>query len=113
MSDRDRPSAVRVFGKSIYTLSAGWFVAVLWLWGAAIRQHVVRQGAPPPAYGVDTLIAGCVPAAILVWAGVMCGRWAGAAPSAAVHRREWWQAFWWSAVPNLLLLAAVWAMVQG
>ena len=44
--------------------------------------------------------------------GVIINRWTGPAPDGALQRREWWHAFWWSAVPNLLLLITVWVMIQ-
>lgn len=107
-----RPSAVRVFGKSMHTLSAGWVVSVAWLWLAEIQQHLLRQGIPPPYYAIWTIVSGLVPAALLAYAGLVMNRWSGQAPDAQLERREWWHAFWWSAVPNALLLITVWVMIQ-
>jgi hypothetical protein len=112
MSDRIRTSAVRVFGKSMRTLSAGWMAAVAWLWIAEVQQHLLRHGAAPAHYGIRTLLSGLLPASLLACAGLVCSRWAGAAPTQAVDRREWWRAFWWSAVPNALLIGTVWVMLQ-
>jgi hypothetical protein len=107
-----RTSAVRVFGKSMHTLSGGWVVAVAWLWIAEIQQHVLRQGVPPPSYAMNTMLLGLVPAALIACMGVIINRWTGPAPNGAMQRREWWHAFWWSAVPNVMLLITVWVMIQ-
>jgi hypothetical protein len=107
-----RTSAVRVFGKSMHTLSGGWVVAVAWLWIAEIQQHVLRQGVPPPSYAMNTMLLGLVPAALIACTGVIINRWTGPAPNGALQRREWWHAFWWSAVPNVMLLITVWVMIQ-
>jgi hypothetical protein len=112
MSDRIRTSAVRVFGKSMHTLSAGWMAAVAWLWIAEVQQQLLRHGAPPPQYGARTLLSGLIPASLLACAGLVCSRWAGAAPTQVVERREWWHAFWWSVIPNALLIGTVWVMLQ-
>lgn len=107
-----RTSAVRVFGKSMHTLSAGWMAAVAWLWIAEVQQQLLRNGAWPPAYGARTAMSGLLPASLLALAGFICHQWTGAAPTRALQRREWWHAVWWSAVPNLLLLGTVWVMIQ-
>ena len=36
----------------------------------------------------------------------------GPAPYRALERREWWHAFWWTLMPNLLLAVTVWVMLQ-
>jgi hypothetical protein len=107
-----RPSAVRVFGKSMHTFSGGWIVAVAWFWSAEVQQFILRQGVPPPQYAIGTMVNGLLPAAVMALAGMAIGRWAGPAPDALSQRREWWHAFWWSAVPNALLLITVWVMIQ-
>ena len=107
-----RPSAVRVFGKSMHTFSAGWVVSVAWLWIAEVQQHLLRQGVAPPNYAAATLISGLVPAVLLALAGIALNRWTGPAPDAGLQRREWWHAFWWSFVPNAMLLVTVWVMIQ-
>ncbi len=96
----------------MHTLSAGWMAAVTWLWIAEIQQQLLRHGGMPPYYGARTLVSGVLPASLLAFAGLMCAQWAGAAPTPALQRREWWQAFWWSAVPNALLLITVWVLIQ-
>lgn len=113
MTDRRKTSHVRVFGKSMYTLSAGWMGAVGWLWIAEVQQHVLRKGLPPPQYALGTMGGGVLPAVMLALAGLILGRLTGPAPLKSLERREWWHAFWWSAVPNALLLITVWVMIQG
>lgn len=112
MNDRPAPSQVRIFGKSMYTLSAGWFLAVAWLWIAEIQQHLLRHGEPPPEYAQATMTGGIVPAVLLGLTGFVIGRATGRAPDQTLERREWWHAFWWSVVPNALLFSAAWVMIQ-
>src|SRR5215203_1752929 len=112
MSDQPRPSQVRVLGKSMYTLSAGWFLAIAWLWIAEIQQHMLRHGEPPPEYARATISGGILPVVLLGLTGFVIGRATGRAPAPLLERREWWQAFWWSLVPNALLFFAAWVMIQ-
>jgi len=107
-----RTSAVRVFGKSMHTLAAGWIISVAWLWIAEVQQHLLRQGVAPPGYALNTLVLGLIPAALIALTGRMINRWAGPAPDNSMQRREWWHAFLWSVVPTALLLATVWVMIQ-
>jgi len=111
MNYSSTPSAVRVFGKSMHMLAAGWAVAVAWLWVAQIQQHVLREGYAPPDYGLGTAIGGLIPSVLIALLGVAINRWAGRAPNKWLQRYEWLQAFWWSAVPNLLLLISVRVMI--
>jgi uncharacterized protein involved in response to NO len=106
------PSQIRVFGKSMYVLAAGWIAAVAWLWLAGVQQHVSRNGAPPPNYALDMMGYGVVPAIVIALLGFAIARWTGRAPHPDLERREWWHAFWWSAVPNWLLFTTVWVMIQ-
>ncbi len=112
MTDRVRTSAVRVFGKSMHTLSAGWIAAIGWLWVAAIQQHMLRHDVAPPNYAAGTLVSGIIPALLLAALGAIINRWTGPAPDPALQRREWWAAFWWSLVPNAMLFTTVWVMIQ-
>jgi hypothetical protein len=107
------PSSIRVFGKSLHVLAAGWTVSVAWLWLAELRQHVRRHDVLPPDYAVATLITGTVAALILEAVAVLFVRWTGGAASSTLERREWHHAFWWSAFPNVMLLYAVYLMVFG
>ena len=107
-----RTSAVRVFGKSMHTFAIGWIASVVWLWIAAIQQHLLRQGVAPPGYAVSTLVLGLIPAAGIALVGRTINRWAGPAPTGALQRREWIAASLWSVVPTALLLVTVWVMIQ-
>jgi hypothetical protein len=106
------PSRLRVLAKSFYWFGAGWAVAVGWLWIAEVQQHIQRRGTPPPAYGMNTAISGVAPALLIALVGFYVAKWTGCAPDNALERQEWSQAFWWSFVPNALLLATVWIMIQ-
>jgi hypothetical protein len=110
--DPNAPSGVRVFGKSMHVLAAGWLLSVGWLWIATVQQHIDRQGSAPDRYAIETLIGGVFPAAMIWLVGIVIERWAGRAPNKWLQRREWIHAFWWSAVPNALLLFTVWVMLQ-
>ena len=111
MVDPNKPSSVRVFGKSLHFLTAGWVAAIAWLWLAGLEQYVVRNGSAPADFGMSTLIAGMVSAIGIEAAAIGCVRWTGRAPARWLERQEWHHAFWWSAVPNLLLLATVYLMI--
>jgi hypothetical protein len=107
----DRPSALRVLKKSLHFLSAGWAVSVGWLWVAQLQVNVSRFGAPPADYAVGTLIEGVFPAALVELLAVVLDRWMVTAPGFADPRREWVHAFWWTVVPNLLLLGTAYLMI--
>ena len=96
----------------MYVLAAGWVVAVGWLWMAELQQFIRRHCGPPPDYAAATMTSGFVPALFIALLGVLVGRWTGRAPEPELERREWWHAFWWSAVPNWLLFMTVWVMIQ-
>jgi hypothetical protein len=110
--DPNAPSAVRVFGKSMYVLAAGWVISVAWLWVATLNQHILRRGAAPDYYALDAMATGLLPAVLMAFAGVVIVRWAGPARHKWVKRREWIHSFWWSFVPNALLFLTVWVMIQ-
>jgi hypothetical protein len=112
MSHPPSTSGVRVFGKSMHVLAAGWLLSIVWLWISQLQQYVHRDGVAPAGYAAETLAAGIFPAAVVVLGGMAVERWAGSAPTSAMGRREWHHAFWWSIVPNLLLLLAVYVMIQ-
>lgn len=96
----------------MHTFAIGWIASVVWLWIAAIQQHLLRQGVAPPGYAVSTLVLGLIPAAGIALVGRTINRWAGPAPTGAMQRREWIAASLWSVVPTALLLATVWVMIQ-
>jgi hypothetical protein len=106
-------SSLRVLGKSLHLLAAGWTLSVVWLWLAELRQHVRRHDALPADYAVATLIAGSMAALILEAIAVGLVRWTGSAELPAIERREWHHALWWSVFPNVMLLYAVYLMVFG
>lgn len=108
-----RHSHVRIFAKSLHLLAVGWTLAVAWLWMAGLRQYVRRHDELPADYGMATLITGSVSAIVIELLALAFVRWAGAAATDAVQRREWHHAFWWAAFPNLLLLYTVYLLIYG
>lgn len=112
MTGRPRTSHIRVLGKSMYVLSAGWIGSVAWLWIAEVQQHMRRHGEAPPSYGMATLSGAVIPAVAMFVSGLVISRWAGSAPERSLERREWWHAFWWCVVPNLQLIGTAWVMIQ-
>lgn len=105
-----RPSALRVLKKSLHFLSAGWGVSVCWLWIAQIQMNLARYGAAPADYAIGTIIEGVFPAALVELMAVLLDRWMVTAPGIADPRREWRHAFWWTLVPNIMLLGTVYLM---
>ncbi len=108
-----RPSAVRIFGKSLRVLAIGWALAVAWLWFAEMRQHIRRHEVLPPNYAAATLAAGTVATLALEALALAFMRWTGAADTHALQRREWIHAFWWALFPNAMLLYAAYVMIFG
>jgi hypothetical protein len=106
-------SSMRVLGKSLHLLAAGWTMSVAWLWLAELRQHVRQHDVLPPDYAMATLITGGMAALILEVIAVGFVRWTGSAALPTIERREWHHAFWWSVFPNVMLLYAVYLMVFG
>lgn len=113
MTDFSAPSSVRVFGKSLHLLAAGWMAAMAWLWLAALNQALLRRGAVPEDFGASMLIGGLLSALAIEAVAVMVVRWTGRAPRPGLERREWHHAFWWSAVPNALLFTTVYLMIEA
>lgn len=111
--DPTRPSAVRVFGKSMHVLALGWMIAVVWLWVAGVQQHMLREGGMPADYGLPLLAFGAVIGMVLEAAALPVTRWTGRAPNQTLERREWRHAFWWSLVPNAMLWATVYLMIAS
>jgi hypothetical protein len=108
---RPRPSAIRVLHKSLHLLSAGWFASVWWLWLAQIEQSLRRVGAVPDDYAAATLIVGTIPVILVEICAVLLGKWMVTAPGVAAPAREWHHAFWWTLVPNLMLLGTAYLMI--
>src|SRR5262245_49013806 len=113
MTDFSEPSSIRVFGKSLHWLAAGWTVAIWWLWLASINQSLVRRNVMPDNYAISILIAGFVSALAIEAAALLIGRSPGRGPRTGLERREWRIAFWWSAVPNALLFLTVYVMIEA
>lgn len=105
------PSSVRVFAKSLHWLAAGWALSVGWLWIAGIRQQLVRQGGVPLDFGMATLVAGSLSTLAIEIFAVWLIRSIGTAPHPVLEQREWHHAFWWSLVPNLLLVGTAYLMI--
>lgn len=108
-----QPSGVRVFAKSLHFLAAGWLVSVAWLWIATVQQHRVRWGRMPDDYAIGTLIWAAGSTLAIEITARWLVRWCGTAPERRLEFREWHHAFWWSVVPNLLLLGTAYLMILG
>jgi len=106
-------SSVRVFAKSVYLTAWGWFASIWWLWLAGMQQHLRREGAFPPDYGMAILLGGAATGVVIWLAGKWLIRKTGSAPDAALQQREWHHAFWWALYPNLMLLGTVWLMITA
>lgn len=113
MTDTAHPSAVRVFGKSLYMLAGGWGTAILWLWLVGLRQHVERFGTTPDDFAISLVIAGVVPMLALALLARTFGKLTGAAPTAEQEKNEWRHAFWWALFPNLFLLSTAYLLIFG
>ncbi|OFW31537.1 MAG: hypothetical protein A3H97_03395 [Acidobacteria bacterium RIFCSPLOWO2_02_FULL_65_29] len=89
-------------------------MSVCWLWVAQVQMNISRYGAPPANYAVGTLLEGVFPAALVELMAAWLARWMVTAPGWADPRREWHHAFWWTLVPNILLLGTAYLMtVEG
>ena len=106
-----RPSAIRVLHKSLHLLSAGWFASVWWLWLAQIEQGLRRLGMVPGDYAAATLIVGAIPVILVEICAGLLGKWMVTAPGVAAPGREWHHAFWWTLVPNLMLIGTAYLMI--
>jgi hypothetical protein len=96
----------------MYVLASGWFGSVIWLWVAELQQYIYRHDQAPPYYSAGTVFGAVIPALLIAFSGKVITFLTGRAPTDVLERREWWHAFWWSAVPNALLLVTVWVMIQ-
>jgi hypothetical protein len=108
-----RPSQIRIFGKSLHLLAAGWTMCVGWLWLAELRQHVRRHDVLPADYAMATLVTGTISAVVLEMVALLIMRWSRSAVQPAVQRREWHHAFWWSIFPNVMLLYTAYLLIFG
>jgi hypothetical protein len=105
--DPSKPSGVRVLGRSLFMIAAGWLLASGWLWLTAVQQ----PGMSSHAFGLATIAAATVPAAIMALIGYLFGRYVGRASYPELNWREWRHAFGWSIVPNALLLSTAWLIL--
>jgi len=105
------PSAVRVFSKSLHLLAAGWTLCAV-LIGMADVQQRARRDHITTDFLVATLVHWAAGVLLVEALAIGVARLAGPAPT-PVERREWRQAVWWSAVPNLLLLGTALLLVAG
>ena len=110
---RERVSSVRVFGKSLHMLAAGWAASIGWLWVAAVNQQLQRTGTVPGDFGLSLVALGVLSGIVLEITALYVVKLTGAAPLRILQREEWRHAFWWSLVPNALLLAAAYLMVAS
>jgi hypothetical protein len=106
-----RPSSIRVLAKSLHLLAACWLVCVCWLWVAQIRLQFRRFDTPPEGYAVSTLIEGAVPIVAIEGAAIALATWISMVPGSADSGPEWLHAFWWTIVPNFLLLGTTYLMI--
>jgi hypothetical protein len=60
---------------------------------------------------VSTLIEGAVPMAAIEGMAIMLATLIGRVPGSADSGREWLHAFWWTVVPNFLLLGTTYLMI--
>jgi hypothetical protein len=68
-----RPSAVRVFHKSLHFLSGGWLASVWWLWLAQVEQSLRRFGTAPEGYAAATLLVGMIPVILVEICAMLLG----------------------------------------
>jgi hypothetical protein len=111
--DPSKPSGVRVFGRSMYMVAAGWTVAVGWLWLGSVQPHGWLFGAAAPVQGIVAAIVRLLPALVLVAAGWTVGHFSGRAKYRELNWREWRHACGWALVPNGMVLATVWMILNS
>ena len=111
MAGKPFPSSVRVLAKSLHLLAAGWIVSVGVVWVFQMRNDARLNRGDPWDPHVATIVAGIVPALILGATALAIDRRAQSAPVEADDPREWVHALWWSALPVILLLEAVYLMM--
>lgn len=107
--DPSKPSGVRVLGRSMFMLAAGWLAAMAWLWIDALHEPGVSQHL----LAIGSIVPALAPALLMALVGYGFGRRLGRAPYSELEWREWRHAFWWSVVPNLLLLSTAWVIISG
>ena len=99
------PSGVGVFVKSLHLLVLGWLGTIALVW-FAINQN--QPGAVP-----NMVIPALIPALTIEALALGTDQWTRSLSRPwHTHAHEWQQAFWWSLVPNLLLLGTAWLMIK-
>jgi hypothetical protein len=105
--DPSKPSGVRVLGRSMFMVAAGWLVAIAWLWAAALQ-------VPGPLHlALGSIAPALAPALLMALVGYAFRRRLGRAPYSELEWREWRHAFGWSIVPNALLLSTAWVIISN
>jgi hypothetical protein len=100
-----------VLAKSLHLMAVGWMASVIWLWDAQIAQNVRRFAVAPDGYGVRTLAEGAVPAILIEAMAIGMAVLIARVPGTGDARREWWHAFWWTVVPNVLVIGTAYLMI--
>jgi len=106
-------SGVRIFGKSLHWLAAGWLIALAWLWVAQIQRGWLLEPEAATNYHPDIIIAAVVPALLFEVIALVWAKLSGPAPAPHIGRREWLDAFLWSFFPNFMILYTVHLMILG
>lgn len=94
----NEPSSVGVFAKSLHLVALGWIVSLGYLW-LSLRQTFVLD--------LRTILLAIVPLLFVEGLAWSTTRWSEWTPGRLQYEAEWRRAFWWSLLPNLLLLAAL------
>jgi ABC-type branched-subunit amino acid transport system permease subunit len=93
-------SSVGVFAKSLHLVALGWIASLGYLW-FSLRQTFVLD--------LRTILLAIVPLLFIEAIAWSATRWSEWTPGRLQYEAEWRRAFWWSLLPNLLLLAALMA----
>ena len=106
-----RPSGLRVLAKSLHLIALGWIAGVIWLWDAQIDLNIRRFSVAPEGYGLRTLAEGAIPALFVELLGIGVATLIARVPGVGDTRREWWHAFWWTIVPNILVIGTAYLII--
>jgi hypothetical protein len=103
---RDRVSNVRVFGKSLHLLAAGWVTAVAILWIVGLRQVLQKHGVLVADLGLSLLALRLASGLVIEMIAIYIGR-LSSAPLRTLQREEWRHAVCWAAFPHALVAVSV------
>ena len=106
-----RPSAVRVFAKSLYVLAATWLGTVGILLASQIRHAARLDPTAPFDWHPGTIAVGIVPTALIALSALGMERWAVAVHGQEDQHREWVHALWWSLLPMVMLIETVYLLL--